>query len=339
MERHLQAIRKATERGTQLTRDLLSFSRAGTAPTMAIDLNEQVRRAIGQIRQVLPLTITVEFMPQQNLSLIEVDPVQLDLALLNLAVNARDAMPEGGVLRVATRSGRTPEEAALTMSDTGRGIAAENLPHIFEPFFTTKPAGGGSGLGLSQVYGFANNAGGGVEAASEVGIGTTITIYLPVSRRQRLPAQMPDKPETAPRGPRVLVVDDNEEVRQVTADFLVDTGFAVDAVDNATTALDRLQAGNVAAVVTDIVMPGMDGLEFARKARQLWPKLHVVLMSGFSGSIQQAAQEGFPVLTKPFELADLAARLRDLLGMPSTLPAPDRDNVIDLPARTDRSRD
>jgi signal transduction histidine kinase/ActR/RegA family two-component response regulator len=339
MERHLQAIGKATERGTQLTRDLLAFGRAGTAPSTPIDLNEQVKRSIGMIRQILPLTIAIEFTTDENLPLVEVDPVQLDLALLNLAVNARDAMSEGGVLRFATRSGRTATESEviLSVNDTGSGIATEHLPHVFEPFFTTKQTGKGSGLGLTQVYGFAKNAGGRVEAASQLGQGTSITVHLPASKRVRelLPALA--KSDVAIAGPRVLVVDDNDEIRNVTVEFLNDAGFAVEDAADATTALERLQAGGFAAVVTDIVMPGMDGIEFARRAKARWPGLHIVLMSGFSASIQQAASEGFTVLTKPFQLADLVARLRDLSGVAVPPAADVRRNVVDLPTRSDRT--
>jgi signal transduction histidine kinase/ActR/RegA family two-component response regulator len=339
MERHLQAILKATERGTQLTRDLLAFGRAGTAPSTPIDLNEQIRRSIGMIRQILPLTITIEFTADENLPLVDVDPVQLDLALLNLAVNARDSMPEGGVLRFATLTGRGANESktTLSVSDTGGGIAAEHLPHVFEPFFTTKQTGKGSGLGLTQVYGFAKNAGGSVEAASQPGQGTTITVHLPASKRAReLPPALV-KSDAPVAGPRVLVVDDNDEIRNVTVEFLSDAGFAVVEAADAAAAIERLQAGSFAAVVTDIVMPGMDGIEFARRAKERWPGLHVVLMSGFSASIQQAASEGFTVLTKPFQLADLVARLRNLSAVTAAPAADRRENVVDLPTRSDRT--
>jgi signal transduction histidine kinase len=338
MERHLQAIQKATERGTQLTRDLLAFGRGGAAPSAPIDLNDQVRRSIGMIRQMLPMTISIDFVADQELPLVEVDPVQLDLTLLNLAVNARDAMPDGGALRFQARSASTGKrhEATLSVSDTGSGIPAEHLPHVFEPFFTTKQTGKGSGLGLTQVYAFAKNAGGSVEASSKVGQGTTITIHLPASKRSRELPVSREPANAATNGPRVLVVDDNDEIRHITAEFLNDAGFAVVDVANAEAALEQLESGSFAAVVTDIVMPGMDGIEFARRARQRWPDLRVVLMSGYSASIQQAIGEGLGVLIKPFQLADLATKLRDMLGLPAPVAAA-RGNVVELPPRSDRS--
>jgi two-component system, NtrC family, sensor kinase len=249
---------------------------------------------------------------------VKVDPSELELALLNLAVNARDAMPNGGTLTItvkpvtlkgkAVEDGLRGEFVAIRVADTGSGIPAKVLPHVFEPFFTTKEVGKGTGLGLSQVYGFAKQSGGTATVTSAVGRGTVITLYLP--RTHELPA-LPithSEPEVVPQpAGTALVVEDNAEVAEVATAYLQQLGYTVKQVANAHEALELL--GNdpkVDLVFSDVLMPGgMTGLELGHAIRQLYPAIPVLLATGYSDSARDAMQQGFVVLQKPFDLAAL----------------------------------
>jgi signal transduction histidine kinase/CheY-like chemotaxis protein len=340
-DRPLDAIFRAAERGAQLTRELLSFSRGGDAGQVEIvDVNARVRGLLDMMRQLLRGDIAIDLDLADGEHPVAVDPSQFDLALLNVAANARDAMPDGGTLRIATR--RTPFPArsgrygiALSISDTGAGVPDEALPHVFEPFFTTKDVGKGTGLGLSQVYAFARQSGGLAEISSKPGRGTTLTIHFPEAKRDAAaatvsnatpeprPAPAPApvaastprdivRPETAaPRGLRLLLVDDNDEVRSVTASYLDTAGFAVTQAKDAQSALTTLETERVDLVLSDIVMPGgMDGVALAREIRRRWKALPILLVSGYSASAADAVQEGFTVLAKPYRMAQLTEAIR-----------------------------
>jgi signal transduction histidine kinase len=330
MERSLHALRRAAERGTQLTRELLSFGRGGTAPATTIDLNARIRGCLGMLRHSLRPGIALELDLADDLPPVTVDPVQLDLALLNLAVNARDAMPESGTLRVCTRRAPLPDGragAALQVTDTGMGIAAEDLPRVFEPFFTTKDHGKGTGLGLTQVYGFARQAGGTATIESRVGHGTTVTIRIPAGAAQAAATERPtgtDAPSAAPpKHKRLLLVDDNAEVRTVTAEYLREHGYhVVEAADGAS-GLSLAERGGIDLVVSDIVMPGrLDGIALAREIRRRWPDLPIVLVSGYSTSANEARNDGLLVLAKPFRLAELDETVRQRLDLPPARATP-----------------
>jgi signal transduction histidine kinase/ActR/RegA family two-component response regulator len=323
VERYLTSIRRAAERGTQLTRELLAFSRGGPCQPEVVDLGERVGQVLSMLRQSLRGDIAIDVEAADGPYPAEVDPIQLDLALLNVAVNARDAMPDGGRLSIRIDRAAFPDRSGrsglrLSLSDTGGGVAPEVLPHVFEPFFTTKDVGKGTGLGLSQVYGFAKASGGFADIASQVGRGTVVTLYIPEVAH---PALAPAAPEPRPAQPRslaradVLLVDDNDDVRSVTADFLADAGFAVEAVSAPDVALARLDRGQADILVSDLVMPGaMDGLALALAARRNRPHLPVVLVSGYSASIERARELGFTVLAKPFAADALIAALQAALG-------------------------
>jgi signal transduction histidine kinase/ActR/RegA family two-component response regulator len=320
LDRYVASIRKAAERGTHLTRELLSFSRGEAAQAEAFDLVERVRNVLTMLRQSLRGDISVMLDLAPGPLPVRIDPIGLDLAILNVAVNARDAMPEGGVLRISARRAPFPDRSgrrgiALSISDTGSGVPEEALPHVFEPFFTTKEVGKGTGLGLSQVYGFAKAAGGLADIESKVGRGTTVTIYLPEADAGA--AGTDPKAADAPREPapmarvRVLLVDDNAEVRTVAADFLAEEGFAVREAANAREALDLLEREGADVLVSDIVMPGpLDGFALAQEARRRWPNLPVLLASGYAASAARAPELGFTVLTKPFRMEDLGDAVR-----------------------------
>jgi signal transduction histidine kinase/ActR/RegA family two-component response regulator len=319
LDRYVASIRKAAEKGTHLTRELLSFSRGEAAQAEVFDLNERVRNVLAMLRQSLRGDISVMLDLAPGPLPVRIDPIGLDLAILNVAVNARDAMPEGGVLRISARRAPFPDRSgrrgvALSMADTGGGVPEEALPHVFEPFFTTKEVGKGTGLGLSQVYGFAKASGGLADIESRAGRGTTVTIYLPEAEEGMLragtEAAAPREPAPAARV-RLLLVDDNDEVRAVAADFLAEEGFEVAEAADAREAIEALERHGADVLVSDIVMPGaLDGFGLAQEARRRWPNLPVLLASGYSASAARATELGFTVLAKPFQMTDLADAVR-----------------------------
>jgi two-component system NtrC family sensor kinase len=255
---------------------------------------------------------------------VKVDPSELELALLNLAVNARDAMPQGGALGITAKAvvlkGKAVEEGlagefvAIRVADTGSGIPPDALPHVFEPFFTTKEVGKGTGLGLSQVYGFAKQSGGTATVTSTVGRGTVITLYLPRTHEHPAPSMADAEPESVPEpAGTVLLVEDNAEVAEVASAYFEQLGYRVRAVTSAQAALQSLDADpKVDLVFSDILMPGgMNGLELGHAIVARYPGLPVLLASGYSNSARDAVAQGFVVLQKPFDLAALERGLRD----------------------------
>ena len=317
LERSFQAIRRAAQRGAQLTRELLAFARSGNAQPSLIDLNERVRSFIGMLRQSLPPEVTVTLDLAPDLPALCVDPVHLDLALLNIAVNARDAMPEGGELRITTCAMPLPGAGGrpgvmLALGDTGVGVPEELLPQLFEPFFTTKEVGKGTGLGLTQVYGFARDAGGKAEIASKLGRGTTVTLYLPAASAAAAAEQLPQHESQLAAGDTLLLVDDNEEVRGVIADYLRESGYVVMEAGSGEAALAVLEDSPVDILVSDVVLPGaVDGIKLAHTARWLHPHLKILLASGYNDSAAEAKKLGLAVLSKPLKLAALVDAIRD----------------------------
>ena len=323
--RAIDAINLATNRGESLTRQLLAFSRRQPINPVITDLKERIEAVremlVGSLRGNVQLKceITADLWP------VEVDIAEFELALVNIAVNARDAMPGGGMITLSAvnvtlqkieRADQLEGDfVALAMTDTGVGIAPEVLPRIFEPFFTTKALGKGTGLGLSQVYGFSQQSGGGVVAASTVGRGTAITIYLP--RKHAILAKALEAPPTQPllqSDGTVLMVEDNPDVADVTAPLLEQLGYRVIRSNNAMDALSRLQrGGKVMLVFSDIVMPGgMNGIALAQEIRNRYPRLPVLLTSGYSDVTPTAASQ-FRILRKPFQLPALEKAIRETL--------------------------
>jgi signal transduction histidine kinase/CheY-like chemotaxis protein len=325
LERYVTAIRKAAERGTHLTRELLAFSRGQGSQSEVVDINERLMGTLTMIRQSVSgyIDVQTELVPGRHA--VRLDPLQFDLALLNVAANARDAMPDGGSLRITTRRAPLPDRSgregiALSIRDTGGGIPAVALPHVFEPFFTTKEVGKGTGLGLSQVYGFARTSNGVADVESRAGQGTTVTLYLPLAHEE-VPEAASRKSagaDTAANGSaqaRVVLVDDNDEVRTVTAAFLEDAGFLVDQANSAHAGLEVLERGDADILVSDLIMPGgMDGLAFANEARRRWPELPVILVSGYSASAARATELGYTLYMKPFDMAELVRGIQAHLG-------------------------
>jgi nitrogen-specific signal transduction histidine kinase/ActR/RegA family two-component response regulator len=331
--KHLQAIdavHAAANRGESLTRQLLAFSRRQPLNPVVTDLKERVEGVremlVGSLRGNVELKcdIPADVWP------VEVDIAELELALVNVAVNARDAMPGGGSITLSARNVNLKKSdgvdqlegdfVALAMADTGVGIAPDVLPRIFEPFFTTKALGKGTGLGLAQVYGFSHQSGGTVVATSMVGSGTTITIYLP--RKQAIPVAAVQAPPTQPgvsgQG-TILVVEDNAEVAEITASLVEQLGYQTTRAENATEALNRLQRGEkIDLVLSDVVMPGgMNGIALAQEIGNHYPDIPVVLTSGYS-DVVHTAQSRYAILRKPFQLSALEKSIREALERGTT---------------------
>ena len=325
-KRLMDGMRQAAQRGTALTRQLLAFSRRQSLAPESVDL---VLR-IGRMRELLDRSLSgdvhVEVQFEPDLWPVEVDPGELELVVLNLAVNARDAMPDGGSILIEASNapgeavlGITGDFVRLTVTDSGTGIPEEVRTRVFDPFFTTKEIGKGSGLGLAQVYGFARQSGGTVWIESECDRGTSVIMLLP--RSARVPNQ-PDGERPAEDDSSdasvgtVLLVDDDEEVAALVGEMLEHLGYRVTHAASATDALGALQNGcQVDIVFSDVMMPGgMNGVELAREIRTRALGVPVLLTSGYAEAAQKsAAAEGVHVLAKPYRLEELAASLREAI--------------------------
>ncbi len=313
-------MREAVTRGANLTRQLLAFSRKQELAPEAVDFADQITGMADLLDRSLGPQVEVELDLAYDLAPIYVDPNALQLSILNLAVNARDAMPMGGpiVIRAANGAPNDPKAACVSISvtDTGTGMTPEVQARIFEPFFTTKEIGKGSGLGLAQVHGFAQQSGGRVEVETARGKGTTITLVLPQSEKAAYPVLKPSASfraarETGEAG-HVLLVEDDDEVAALTMEMLEHLGWRVTRAASAQAALGALANGrDVDLVLSDVMMPGgMSGLELAQEARRRRPRLPIVLTSGYAEAVRRdAEQAGVPLLPKPFNLDTLAAVL------------------------------
>ncbi|HEY5711071.1 MAG TPA: PAS domain S-box protein [Allosphingosinicella sp.] len=313
-ERYLTAILDTADRAATLTSHLLAFGRRQPLRPEVIDLNLRLdafadlasRTLGGQIR------VTLDLAP--SLWPCEVDSTHLETALLNAAINARDAMPEGGELGIATRN--APETAGdlvcIALTDTGIGMSEETLSRVFEPFFTTKPVGEGTGLGLSQIHGFATQSGGRAEIRSVPGKGTTIEIYLPRSSQPLAGKTARDDQQAEGEGKLVLLVEDNENVREFARGLLADLGFRVVAASSATEALEILSTRAFDLVFSDIVMPGRNGIDLARRIREIVPDLPVLLTTGYSDELVAGDASEFAILAKPYSAGTLSSALTAL---------------------------
>ncbi|MBV8916178.1 MAG: PAS domain S-box protein [Acetobacteraceae bacterium] len=325
-ERSLRLIdgaRTAAARGARLTSQLLAFSRQQPIAAEPVDLNALVDGMRPLLQSTIGATIAIQPELDGEIGHALGDPTQLELAVLNLAINARDAMPAGGALTIQTgqvvRGAPTrPEEpepgcyVSLSVADTGSGMSAAVRERIFEPFFTTKAIGKGSGLGLPHVLGVIKQLGGGVEVRSRPGEGTCFTLFLPPAPATQVPGEGPEAspPEpAAPRSLRLFVVDDDADVRGIAAEMLRDAGHEVQEFGSGPEALQGLEQARPDVLVADVAMPGMNGVELAEAARRRWPGLRVLFMTGFAEQriLPRGAKE--QVLRKPFGAAELAARV------------------------------
>jgi len=329
----LEEIRKAARRAAALTRQLLAFSRKQVLEPRIIDLNGVVVNLEKMLRSLISENIALRTHLATDLAAARADPNQIEQVIMNLAINARDAMPEGGSLTIETGNARLDEAYArqhvsvvpgayvmLAVSDTGCGMDEHTKARIFEPFFTTKPPGRGTGLGLSTVYGIVKQSGGNIWLYSETNKGTTFKIYLPAV--QAVPEDI-GKPAAAERPPKgggtVLLVEDDEQLRRLTHRALAAQGYTVLEAERGSMALDiaRRHKGPIDLLLTDVVMPDMNGPKLAEMLRKARPKLRVLFMSGYpDGAItnQGVLEHGVAYLAKPFTTEAIARKVRDVLG-------------------------
>ncbi|MDB5720754.1 MAG: response regulator [Alphaproteobacteria bacterium] len=308
--RFAEAIVQTTGRAAALTAQLLAFSRRQPLKPQVIDLNRKIRAMTELLDRTLGERVEVVSDLAANPCRIEADPAQLEAAILNVAVNARDAMPGGGKLTIRTGSASLGEDKpamALAFADTGSGIGEEDLARVFEPFFTTKAVGKGTGLGLSQVYGFAAQSGGDVRVDSRLGEGTTVTILLPCNLHghEEAEEEIEARPVIVSRSGRILVVDDNEEVGMFAEILLQELGYEVRRATSGSEALELAQSERFDLVFTDVVMPGMSGLQLAEALDRARPGLPIILTTGFSDEVTRSGSGGRPVVFKPYRLEAL----------------------------------
>jgi PAS domain S-box-containing protein len=312
-ERYLEAISTAAGRAATLTSQLLAFARRQPLQREVFELGSRIRNLVGLLQTTLGGRYALSVHVAETDLMVEADPSQFDTAILNLALNARDAMPDGGRLTIAAASAGA--EVQVSLQDTGCGIPADVMGRIFEPFFTTKPVGKGTGLGLSQVYGFASQSGGRVDVANEPGSGARFTIHLPRTSSPPPAKRQAEPREQRPSG-RVLVVEDNQLVADFACQLLQELGWQTEWASDAAAGLARLQADaqTFDLVLSDVVMPGeMSGLDLAAKARQLFPRLPILLASGYSHVLVEKGTLGFPLLQKPYSLEKLESALLSLV--------------------------
>ena len=334
-EKRLTNAMTGVLRGTRLASQLLAFGRRQPLAPRVINLGRLIRGMDDMLRQTLGEAIEIETVIGGGLWNTLVDPVQVETALLNLAINARDAMRGRGKLTIEAGNASLDDTYAarhidvmpgqyvmLAVSDTGAGIPPDILEKVFEPFFTTKPTGEGTGLGLSMVHGFVKQSGGHIKLYSELGSGTTVRIYLP---RSRQPEDVLVEVEMSPaKGgtERILVVEDDDEVRATTVDMLEDLGYSVLKAKNADNALAVIESGvSIDVLFTDVVMPGkLQSTELARRAQQRLPNIAVLYTSGYTdnamrhGNLLEAESE---ILSKPYSREELARKLRHVLRKPA----------------------
>jgi PAS domain S-box-containing protein len=334
-ERALTLLKRAQDAagmGARLTSRLLTFARRRQFAPALLDLNEQVMGMVDLLRRTIGEHIDLNAGLAPRLWTVRADPSEVENAVLNLAINARDAMPQGGKLMIATANVETEADeigsivklpegqyVRLSVSDTGHGMTPEVLARAFEPFFTTKQPGKGTGLGLSTIYGFAQQSGGTATIYSEPGIWTTVNIYLP---RAAEPGVQPlaGADTSIPRGndELVLLVEDNAEVREVARNRLKELGYRVIEAKNAAAGLAQLETTpGIDLIFSDVAMPGgMSGIDLARRVRERWPDMPILLTSGFASDVlrdEDAARQHFPMLPKPYNRGELARALRQVI--------------------------
>ena len=324
----LRSAGAAAERGAKLTGQLLAFARRQHLAPRVVSLNELVSGMGDLLLQTIGAAIQIETLLEEDLWPVLIDPTQLELVLLNLAINSRDAMPHGGRLTVGTKNISASDPArpaslpiadyvAIWVSDTGTGMPKNVMAKAFEPFFSTKEVGKGTGLGLSQVLGFAKQSGGDVRIDTRVGRGTTVTLFLPRTRASlpKTVLEEAQRPESS-RGAIILVVDDDAAVRELTVHALEALNYRVLEADSGPVALDLIRGNQpVDLILIDLVMPGMSGRDLATRLRVEHPNQVIVFMSGYddlSGTDDPFADE--MVIKKPFKLVELAAAVERALG-------------------------
>ena len=333
---HAETVRIAAEKAASLTKQLLAFGRRQVLVLQVLDLNE----ILGELKEMLS-TLPIEqvqlmMTPSSRPLPVKVDPGKIEQVIMNLAVNACDAMPSGGVLRIRTaRVSRPPSGASVTsdsapyamveMTDTGCGMAAETKAHLFEPFFTTKPIGKGTGLGLSTAYGIVKQSGGTIEVDSVPDEGTTFRVYLPIVEQPVSPRKAPKVSSPVTTGSEtVLLAEDQSSIRTVLREFLESEGFKVLEAQNGNEALEiaKHNTGSIDVLVTDVIMPQLRGIELAKRLTEIYPGLCVILMSGYSEDAlvenRLLSERNVTLIQKPFDPEELAQKIRESISRNSS---------------------
>ncbi|MBE0556359.1 MAG: response regulator, partial [Proteobacteria bacterium] len=326
------AIEKAANHSRDITRQLLAFSRKQIIAPRVMNLNDVVASYRNTLSRLIGADIDLRFCPGENLWRINFDPAQVEQILVNLAVNARDAMPDGGKLTIETENCRLDaayclkhlgfkpgQYVFLGVSDDGMGMDRETQSHLFEPFFTTKEVGKGTGLGLATVYGMVKQNGGFIICYSEPGRGTTFKIYIPRVSGEGETAEEPREAPVAHGAGRILLVEDDEMVREITKDILEEIGYTVLTVDTPkeAVALCENKETRVDLLLTDVVMPEMSGKELGKRIAAIRPGIKVLFMSGYTSDViahRGVLEKGVHFIQKPFRLKDLARKIHELIG-------------------------
>jgi PAS domain S-box-containing protein len=313
-QRYVNAISDTADRAARLTGQLLAFARRQALRPEVFDAGLRITSIAEMLRSVLGSRVRLDIDAGCPDCFVEADTAQFETAIVNMAVNARDAMDGEGELKITIQ--RVTEEqhdfVCVQVTDTGQGIEPDALDRIFEPFFTTKEVGKGTGLGLSQVYGFAKQSDGEIVVESTVGAGTTFRLLLP-ARDDRPNSSTASEQVSPPReGGKVLIVEDNADVRRFAADLLHDLGFETEVAESASAALERLAEGaSYDVIFSDVVMPGMNGIQLAKAIRERSPAMPIVLTSGYSHVLVEEGRHGFPLLQKPYSAEAVARALHE----------------------------
>ena len=323
-KKYIDAIAETADRAAKLTSQLLAFARRQALKPEVFNASAKVGSVGDMLRTVVGSRIDLVVDPICLSCFVEVDASQFETALVNMAVNASDAMNGEGCITIAIEAaGSVPARRGhaaakgdfvkISVADTGSGMPPEQLEHIFEPFFTTKEVGKGTGLGLSQVYGFTKQSGGEIDVVSTIGEGTTFSLYLPRTAPPRVSNGGSEPENLAATEGSILIVEDNDQVGEFASHLLDDLGFTTRRAANATEALAILERdhGKIDIVFSDVIMPGIDGVELGRQVRERWPGLTVVLTSGYSHVLADDARHGFALLHKPYSVEELSRTLSD----------------------------
>ncbi len=336
MKDGLSQLRRAAERAASLTNQLLAFSRKQVLQPRVVDLNDIVADMQKMLSRVIGEDIELVTRLHPSVACVKADPVQLEQVLMNLAINARDAMPTGGTLTMETAQVDLDDAfqrqhrgfpkghcVLLTVRDTGHGMEKEVLEHIFEPFFTTKELGKGTGMGLATVYGIVTQSGGNIEVLSAPGKGTTFSVYLPAETElfeapaQMLPTEVVGGSET------ILLVEDEPNLREIARVFLQDFGYRVLEANDAEHALELARTSAIDLMLTDVIMPGMSGRQLAEKVLGSQPEIKVVYMTGYTDDMvvrHKVLEPGVALLQKPFDKTQLARKVRAVLDSERSHP-------------------
>ena len=333
--RYLSEIAKAVNRGSMLTQGLLTFSRKQVSSPKVISLNTLIAQQLEMLRRLIPENVELQFNSRTDGGSVKADPSQVEQVVMNLVINARDAMPNGGRVVVTTEpamlapseqgrdgNGESQKYVLLTVSDNGCGMDAETQSHIFEPFFTTKEPGKGTGLGLATVFGIVKQSMGHIAVESEAGRGTTFKIYFPQAEKRPEPVQAEQQAESVQGSETILLVEDEQQVRESTAMYLTENGYSVLQAASGPEALGMVDQhrGPIDLLVTDLVMPEMSGRELSEKLAAIHPETKIVFMSGYTRNVlanPQSLDPQWVLLQKPFPLETLGQCIRRTLNRTS----------------------